>query len=260
MESEVPVQDLDGMPGHRIQVAGARQDESVTETRFDIATAMSNGLVDAAGVQLLIKDFTSQWIGRPLTGEDGVPVEELAAAGRQLGVPIPATLARGFSLFGRRYAAMTCQDPLLPAGGWRVDEELEPVLVFRAENQSCAYWGIRVPDLRCADPPVVVLRDRDPAWRPFFARLSLAWIEMVLTEEMFAAEGRYNACEIPPESAEVLDGYERLALPDYPFWYDDADSPIRWYATPGQLVRRDGLQPYSWVHVVGQTVKTTRRC
>jgi hypothetical protein len=112
MESEAPVQDLGGIPGPAIQVAGVRQDESVTETRFDIATAMSNGVLDAAGAQLLIKEFTSQWIGRPLTGEDGVPVEELIEAGRQLGVPIPATFAQGFSLFGRRYAAMTCQDPV----------------------------------------------------------------------------------------------------------------------------------------------------
>ncbi|MFD7477803.1 hypothetical protein ACFV8Z_38270 [Streptomyces sp. NPDC059837] len=84
--------------------------------------------------------------------------------------------------------------------------------------------------------------------------MSLAWVELVLSESLFGADSLYDACELPDALVPDLHAhYARVGLPDHPMWVSEADSPIRWYAAPGRLVRRDGLGNHSWIHVHART-------
>ncbi|WP_306189606.1 hypothetical protein [Streptomyces sp. MK5] len=92
-------------------------------------------------------------------------------------------------------------------------------------------------------------------WIPLLDRMSLAWVELVLSESLFGADSLYDACELPDTLVPNLQGsYSRVGLPDCPMWASEEDSPIRWYAAPGRLLRRDRLQDHSWIHAHGHTV------
>ncbi|GAA2952239.1 hypothetical protein GCM10010478_61010 [Streptomyces erythrogriseus] len=93
-------------------------------------------------------------------------------------------------------------------------DECGGVLVFRSENQGCAFWGVRLGDLDQDDPPVFVQARH--GWVPFLDRVSLACIELVLSETLFGGGGRlYNACELPADLLEAVpERFKRVALPD----------------------------------------------
>ncbi|MFD9003020.1 SMI1/KNR4 family protein [Streptomyces sp. NPDC059582] len=176
----------------------------------------------------------------------------MAAAEADLGFELPPALREGYALFGRRDDLTRQQDPLVCPTGLYVDDARNGVLVFRRENQDCAYWGIPLAQIERDDPPVVV--QSHAGWIPFLARMSLAWAELVLSESLFGADSHYDACELPDTLTPRLDArYVRVALPDHPMWASEDDSPVRWYAAPGRLVRRDGLQDHSWIHARGRT-------
>lgn len=142
---------------------------------------------------------------------------------------------------------------MLPPSDLFVHEDLGGVLCFRSENPGCAFWGVRLCDLGEADPPVVV-QSRE-GWRPFMDRVSLACVELVISETLFSDGRLYNACELPADIArEVPRLFQRVALPDYPMWTGDDESPVRWFSAPGLLLRQDGLTADSWLHVRGKTL------
>jgi hypothetical protein len=62
---------------------------------------------------------------------------------------------------------------------------------WRVENQACGWWGVKLDTLTYEDPPVLVRgatsRDEGPLWHPYLDRLSLAIVEMLLFESLFAA-------------------------------------------------------------------------
>ncbi|GHE86072.1 hypothetical protein GCM10014715_48140 [Streptomyces spiralis] len=69
------------------------------------------------------------------------------------------------------------------------------------------------------------------------------------------ADSLYDACELPDTLVPNLrSSYSRVDLPDHPMWASEEDSPVRWYAAPGRLLRRDGLQHHCWIHARGRTV------
>ncbi|MGV9428638.1 hypothetical protein ACWDO7_30670 [Streptomyces sp. NPDC003656] len=142
---------------------------------------------------------------------------------------------------------------MLPPDEIFVDDECEGVLVFRNENQGCAFWGVRLSDLHLDDPPVLL--DAGHGWAPCFDRVSLACVEIVLSEALFGGGGRlYNACELSPELLGTIPvHFRRVGLPDYPMWTGPDESPVRWYSAPGKLLRQDGLGTHSWLHVRGRT-------
>lgn len=147
---------------------------------------------------------------------------------------------------------------MLPPSDLFVHEDLGGVLCFRSENPGCAFWGVRLCDLGEADPPVVV-QSRE-GWRPFMDRVSLACVELVISETLFSDGRLYNACELPADIArEVPRLFQRVALPDYPMWTGDDESPVRWFSAPGLLLRQDGLTADSWLHVRGRHWPTSRR-
>ncbi|MEU4092636.1 SMI1/KNR4 family protein [Streptomyces sp. NPDC026673] len=220
----------------------------------DVSVELRGGVQTRFHAWHFVRWFADAWMDRPLRAEDGCPEEELAAAEADLGFGLPAALREGYGLFGRRDDLTRQQDPLVRPTGLYVDEALNGVLIFRRENQDCAYWGIPLDEIEQEDPPVVV--ESSEGWIPFFDRMSSAWVELVLSESLFGADAEdlYNACELPDALMPNLrTRYARVDLPDHPMWASRDDSPVRWYAAPGRLVRRDGIEDQSWIHACGRT-------
>ncbi len=218
-----------------------------------MSVALRGGVRTRAQVGDFVSWFADAWTGRSLRPEDGCAADELAAAEADLGFELPAALREGYALFGRRDDLTRQQDPLARPGELYVDDALNGVLVFRRENQDCAFWGIPLDQAERDDPPVLV--ESHKGWIPFLDRMSTAWVELVLSESLLGADSHYDACELPDALMPDLHaGYSRVDLPDYPMWASEDDSPVRWYAAPGRLVRRDGLQDQSWIHARGRTV------
>ncbi|MFJ5220785.1 SMI1/KNR4 family protein [Streptomyces sp. NPDC088354] len=219
----------------------------------DVSVALRGGVRTRSQVWDFGRWFPDAWMGRPLRSEDGCSEDELAAAEADLGFELPAALREGYALLGRREDLTRQQDPLVEPAGLYVDDALGGVLVFCRENQDCASWGIPLARIEQDDPPVVV--ESHQGWIPFFDRMSLAWVELVLSESLFGAASFYDACELPDALVPTLHTrYARVDLPDHPLWASEDDSPVRWYAAPGRLVRRDGLQDQSWIHARGRTI------
>jgi len=189
---------------------------------------------------------------RPLTEGDGVDAADLRVAEDRLGVPLPATLREAYLLFGRRRDLTATQDWLVSPRELRV---ADGVLIVRRENQSCASWGVPVDAVGQADPAVVM--NAGNGWVPYADRLSLALVEMVLSEAMFSAdESQVDNRELDDAAKAILDAtFAPLPLPVFPFWAQ-ADSPgVRWLAGPDVLLRDDGGL-WLWVH--GRTPDAVR--
>lgn len=222
----------------------------------DVSVALRGGVRTRAHAWDFVRWFADAWAGRPLEPEDGFGEAELVAVEDGLGFRLPAALREGYALFGRRADLTRQQDPLVPITGLHVDDALGGggVLVFRHENQGCALWAIPLAGIEQDDPPVLV--ESHDGWIPFLDRMSLAWVELVLSESLFGADHLhlYDACELPEALLPRLHGrYARVDLPDHPMWASGSDSPVRWYAAPGRLVRRDGPYDHAWIHAHGRT-------
>lgn len=201
--------------------------------------------------------------GQPLAEGDGVDASRLREAEARLGVPIPAPLREAYLLFGLRTDLTATQDRLVPPGRLRVEDggddgddgDGDGVLVFREENQGCASWGVPVAACAQDDPPVVV--DAGDGWSPFAERLSLALLDMVLSEAMFSAdESLGDNRELDDTACAALrEAFARLPLPDFPFWPQPEGCPVRWYAGPGVLLREDGG---GWLWVFGRSAAAVR--
>lgn len=219
---------------------------------LDVAAALEGGLHDRRHAWDFIRTFMGAWTGQHLQDADGASEAELAAAEDELGVRLPVAVREGYALLGRSLVRTCVQDPLVPVTGLFV---LDDNLIFRRENQDCAFWGIPLDQIDVDDPPVVV--QAHDGWVPFLDRMSTAWVELVLSESLFAgdgADGLYDACELPDALLPTLQRqYTRVDLPDHPMWASADDSPLRWYAAPGRLLRHDGTQDHSWLHAGGQT-------
>jgi hypothetical protein len=183
--------------------------------------------------------------GRPLTEGDGVDPAEMAKAESRLGIALPAALREAYLLFGRCADLTASQDQLLAPE--RLQADADGVLVFRVENQYCASWGVRLEAMSSDDPPVLLTVGDE--WMPYADRLSLALVEMVLSEAMFSArDGRSDNRNLGHvDQAELAVAFERLPLPDFPFWAIPDCPPVRWFAGPDVLLRDDGGE-WLWVH------------
>ncbi|WMX48032.1 SMI1/KNR4 family protein [Streptomyces roseicoloratus] len=219
---------------------------------WDVAQALRGGIRDRRQAWDVVRDFAAAW-SAPLDDDSGTPGRELERAEAALGLRFPVALREGYSLLGAtRHDLTGNQDPLLPPSKLFVHDELGGVLVFRSENQGCAIWGVRLRDLRQDDPPVLV-QSLD-GWIPFLERVSLAWVELVLSETLLRGDPLYNACELPAQLSRGLPGlYTHVDLPDYPMWTGAEESPVRWFSAPGKLLRLDGQGDHSWLHVRGRT-------
>ncbi|MGH3166324.1 MAG: SMI1/KNR4 family protein [Trebonia sp.] len=202
---------------------------------------------DTGSAFAFIDWFAREW-RTPLRDGDGCTTEEVAAVEEQLELRLPASLSAFYRMLGRRNDLTSNQDRLIPLNALRVEDG---VLVHRIEAQGCASWGVRVSDLGLADPPVVICegyQDGSP-WRPFLGSFSLAAVEMVLYESIFAeAAGCHDNRELDPVNiARLEERYERLPLPGYPGWWQPGvQQGVRWFSGPDVLIREDS-RTWLWV-------------
>ncbi len=181
-----------------------------------------------------IENFAAEWV-EPLQPGDGSHPGDLDAAEGRLDVTLPAAVREAYSLFGARDDLTSNQDVLLSPDELYVHDG---VLVFRAENQGAAHWGVALTGE--TDPPVLVrpdLADKDAeAWEPWMDRFSMACVEIVLSESLLD-EDLADSRDPEDDDAEALGArYTRLPLPDLP---TGQDPPIRWFTGTDVIVRDD---------------------
>ncbi|MFE9959276.1 hypothetical protein [Micromonospora sp. NPDC005299] len=210
---------------------------------FDLHDELARGVRDASGAWRFIRLFAARYAS-PIVAGDGRDEGELRAAEARLGFPLPASVHEAYALVGRRYDLTRSQDRLLAPNEVGVDDTGE-VLVFRVENQNVAQWGVPLSAVTEPDPPVVFrldsARETERAWQPFLDRVSLACVEMVLSEWMFSAEMFADNRELDDEAIASLEKrFRRLPMPDYPFWAGPGGRPMRWFDGLGAVLRADG--------------------
>jgi hypothetical protein len=146
---------------------------------------------------------------------------------------------------GRRLALTCGQDPLIPISGLFVEDD---TLIFRRENQDRAFWGVPLDRADQEDPPVAV--QSHDGRIPFLDRMPTAWVELVLSETLFArdtTEVVYDARELanmllPPLRRQ----YRRVDIPDHP--------------SPTRAGRASSSRPHPWVRVTGRGRASAARC
>ncbi|MGX4732942.1 SMI1/KNR4 family protein [Kitasatospora griseola] len=165
---------------------------------LDLVRDLPAALADRAAAWRLIADIAAFW-GTPLLPDGGCTDAELDAAEARLGLELPAALREAYRLIGNRSDLTGNQDTLLPPDRFYVDQDC---LVYRVENQSCAYWGIPLAALDRADPPTVAWPDVAPSVQleitPWTASFSAECLAVVLTEPLFDEDAYVDAGEVDP--------------------------------------------------------------
>jgi hypothetical protein len=221
--------------------------EPPTSPVFDLAEELASGVRDADRAWHFIGRFAAA-CGRPLMG-GGCDEAELLEAENRLGLTLPTTMRHLYRLIGQRDDLTSAQDHLLRPDQLRVDESGQ-VLVFRYENQAVARWGVEIATIEQADPPVVYqsfIVEATVPWQPFLARLSLACLEMVLSEWLMSSEVFHDNRELDNATVAALEHqFSRLPLPDYPMWAAPSGPPTRWFYGM-DAVLRDDARTWLWV-------------
>ncbi|MEV4513198.1 hypothetical protein AB0K00_30015 [Dactylosporangium sp. NPDC049525] len=198
-------------------------------TGFDTAAALRGRLDERAAVWEFLRLFAAAW---------DLPVSPAAAPERP-GLRVPEALREAYA----------CGTPLDPRG---VSVE-DGILVFHWADPLVTEtaWGIPPHGADLPDPPVVI--DTGSGWRPYVDRLSLACVDFALTAALDHPDAPANACELAPEQVPAaVAGLDRVPLPDLPMWAELEESPVRWYSTPGGLLRTHG-DGWVWLWVRAQT-------
>jgi hypothetical protein len=154
---------------------------------------------------------------------------------------LPGSLREMYALIGNRDDLTRHQDHLLRPAQLCIDDE---VLVFRLENQGVAHWGVPLGEVGEPDPPVVFRRysymSADGPWHPFLSRVSLAGVEMLLSEWMLSNDEFADNRGLDEEAIGLLERqFVRLPMPDYPMWAEPSGAPTRWFGGRGAVLRND---------------------
>lgn len=205
---------------------------------FDAGQALRGGVGDRRQAWEFIRRFAAAW-ATPLAPGDGVSRDAWRAAEDRIGAELPAALREAYLLFGRRPDLTARQDRLVSPHRLSLDESGTTV-VFRVENQHCASWGVAVSDLASADPPVCIQDRAGGGWEPFLDRVSVACVEMVLSEVLLGCEHLGDMCELHEGLISTVESaYAQMAVPEYRLWADRSIT-VRWFSAPGKLMRMDG--------------------
>jgi hypothetical protein len=249
--SMVPIQR--GTVPHRVNRAIGGCGRHGMSPDFNLSAEIAAAVTAGQGAVRFLARFAAA-TGRPLNDGDGYPEVEIRQAEQRLGVVLPTALRGLLGLAGRRHDLVRAQDRLLAPHQLSIDSS-GAVLQWRVENQGVGWLGIPLEALAQPDPPVLVRGitgpGEAPTWHPFLDRLSLAIVEMLLSEWLFWGNGEDDFAdnrELDDEAVRVLDfGFARLPLPDYPMWTPEPGGPTRkWYAGHGAILRNDA-DTWVWV-------------
>jgi hypothetical protein len=208
---------------------------------FDMVEALAAGVAGRVGAWEFVQGFAAHW-SHPLDEGDGWGVADLVGAEEGLGVRLPSALHEAYQLFGRRRDLTSNHDVLLAPAELYVDPGRE-ALVFRHENQGTASWGILLSDVDQDDPAVFIradLADKSAEkWESWLERLSLAFVEIVLSESLHAPEGLCDfLSDLDEKGIDVLEqSCTRLPFPSYPL--GEEEPGIRWFLGTDVLLRDD---------------------
>ncbi|MGC0327370.1 hypothetical protein RKD23_000360 [Streptomyces sp. SAI-170] len=205
---------------------------------FDLAASLARGVEGRSGAWAFIQGFAAHWAGPALGNDDGWTEAELDAAEERLGVRLPAALREAYRLFGRRQDLTSNHDVLLSPAELYVDEAKE-ALVFRHENQGAASWGVLLDSLQNDDPAVLIrldLADKSAErWEEWLERLSLCFVEIILSESLQADEELCDYLDPDGDSLDLLEtNFVRLPFPAYPIGEE-----TRWFLGHDVLLRDD---------------------
>ncbi|MET7301280.1 SMI1/KNR4 family protein [Embleya sp. NPDC005575] len=200
---------------------------------FDIHAALPAALADRAGAWEFIRALAADR-AKAIGAADGYDPAELDASAARLGVRLPTALRELYDLLGRRDDLTSNHDVLLAPDKLYVEDG---VLVFREENQGVAWWGVR-PDGE--DPAVLARYDTAEPWSAWLPRLSVAAMEIVLSEILLFDDELVEAIELAPEEVDQLpEEMRELAFPGYPEC-EESGNRVRWFTSPDLLARYDG--------------------
>ncbi|MFI6729585.1 SMI1/KNR4 family protein [Streptomyces atratus] len=207
---------------------------------FDLAASLVRGVEGRSGAWSFIQGFAAHWSSTLETG-DGWTEADLAAAEERLGVRLPAALREAYLLFGRRRDLTSNHDMLLSPAELHVDDVRE-ALVFRHENQGAASWGILLDSLQDDDPAVFIRSDladkTAERWDGWLERLSLCFVEIVLSESVQADGESCDFLDPDDNSIELLEGNcVQLPFPAYPI--GEEEHATRWFLGQDVLLRDD---------------------
>jgi hypothetical protein len=208
---------------------------------FDLAASLARGVEGRSGAWSFIQGFAAHWAGALESG-DGWAEADLDAAEKRLGLRLPVALREAYLLFGRRKDLTGNHDVLLSPAKLYVDNAKE-ALVLRHENQGAASWGVLLDSLQDDDPAVFIrpdLADKSTErWEDWLERLSLCFIEIVLSESLHTDEELCDFLDPDDDSVDVLEASSvRLPFPAYPV--GEEESGIRWFLGQDVLLRDDG--------------------
>ncbi|MFF0392665.1 SMI1/KNR4 family protein [Kitasatospora sp. NPDC004615] len=204
---------------------------------LDLARELPAALADRAAAWRLIADLAAFW-GAPLIPDSGCTDAELDAAEARLGLRLPAALREAYRLIGNRPDLTSNQDTLLPPDKLYLDQDC---LVYRVENQSCAYWGIPLAALDQDDPPTVAWPDVAPSVQveltPWTAGFSAECLGILLAEPLFDDSAFVDGAEVDPND---LTGWTELPRVHAP------GVDTRFFARPDALLM---IQDGAWLAV-----------
>ncbi|MFJ5231092.1 SMI1/KNR4 family protein [Kitasatospora sp. NPDC088391] len=200
---------------------------------FDIHARLSEALHDRAEAWRFVADFAAHW-RQPLQPGDGWSAAEVEAAERRLGLVLPTALREAHLLLGHRTDLTSNHDRLLGPDELAV---VDGALVYRVENQGAASWGVLLEDLDRDDPGTVMRADladkTQERWEPWESSLTVACVEMVMSEVVLFPDGFTDFLEVDGE--EVAPGEFLQELPR-------VGRGMRWFAGEDVLLREfDGF-------------------
>ncbi|KUJ65758.1 hypothetical protein ACZ90_43430 [Streptomyces albus subsp. albus] len=207
---------------------------------FDLVASLTRGVEGRSGAWSFIQGFAAHWV-RALESGDGWAEADLDAAEERLGLRLPVAMREAYLLFGRRQDLTRNHDALLSPAQLYVDDAKES-LVFRHENQGAASWGVLLDSLQDDDPAVFIrldLADKSAErWEDWMERLSLCFVEIVLSESLHTGEELCDFLDPDDDSVELLEANSvRLPIPAYPI--GEEGSGIRWFLGKDVLLRDD---------------------
>jgi hypothetical protein len=137
--------------------------------------------------------------GSPLTERQGMPLRVLTAAGKRLGVQIPAALCAYYLVAGNERRFNRCHNRLLAPQEWELDKQR---LIFMVENQAVLWWAVSTRNPRSTDPPVWQGSDDEPITWVRERRRCSAFLAAMLHYQ--AVSGGFRFCgsaTVPDEAA-----------------------------------------------------------